>query len=70
MDPQETWNSLLAAYQRNETAVVEEMAEALLSWLACGGFPPRLDQQDERSSQLIVQIFCSHVLASVPPFDG
>ena len=69
MDPQETWMMLLDAYRRNDSAAVEEMAEALLSWLACGGFPPRLERMDERNCRLVVQMFCSHALASVPPFE-
>jgi hypothetical protein len=69
MDPQETWKTLLDAYQRNDWTVVEEMSEALLTWLARGGFPPRLDQLDERAARLIVQVFCSQALAMVPPFD-
>ena len=69
MDPQETWKTLLEAYQRNEWSVVEERAEALLAWLARGGFPPRLDCLNERAARLIVQVFCSQGLAMVPPFD-
>ena len=66
MDPQETWKLLLDAYQANDWALVEETAEALLTWLAKGGFPPRLDCVDERRSRLIVQMLCSQALASVP----
>lgn len=57
MDPQETWKTLLEAYQRNDWSVVEETAETLLTWLARGGFPPRLDRLDELSARLIVQVF-------------
>lgn len=66
MDPQLTWTMLLEAYQANDWSRVEELAEALLAWLAQGGFSPRLDQQDERRSRLIVQVFCSQALMSVP----
>ena len=66
MDPQSTWKMLIDAYQANDWPLVEESAEALLAWLAKGGFPPRLDNENERSSRLIVQMFCSQALASVP----
>jgi hypothetical protein len=69
VDPQQTWETLLSAYQRNDWSAVEEMAEALLTWLARGGFPPRLDRTDEPAARLIVRVFCSQALAMVPPFD-
>ena len=41
MDPQATWEDLLAAYAESDWERVEELAEVLLQWLARGGFPPR-----------------------------
>jgi hypothetical protein len=66
MDPQATWDLLLDAYQEQDWPLVTERAESLLGWLARGGFPPRLDQ---RQARLIVQMFCSQVLASIPQTD-
>lgn len=66
MDPESTWKMLLDAYQVSDWPSVEETAEALLSWLAKGGFPPRLDVQDEQQRRLIVQMFCSQAIASRP----
>jgi hypothetical protein len=66
MDPQVTWNNLLNAYQAADWPRVEEAAETLLAWLAQGGFPPRLDQEDEHRSRWIVRAVCSQALMSVP----
>jgi hypothetical protein len=66
MDPEKTWTMLLDAFQANDWSLVEETAEALLAWLAKGGFPPRLGHEDEQRSRLVVQMFCSQALASIP----
>ena len=66
MDPQATWTMLLAAYQTNDWPLVEEAAEALLTWLARGGFPPALEGLDDAQTRLIVQLFCRQALASSP----
>ena len=41
MDPQATWDDLLSAYAESDWDRVEELADALIRWLECGGFPPR-----------------------------
>lgn len=41
MDPQVTWDQLLAAYAARDCDTIAERAEALLHWLRRGGFPPR-----------------------------
>jgi hypothetical protein len=41
MDPQPTWDDLLAAYADGDWEGVDELAEALSNWLDRGGFPPR-----------------------------
>ena len=41
MDPQVTWDSLLAAWTRGNWLDVIELAEALLGWLDRDGFPPK-----------------------------
>jgi hypothetical protein len=69
MDPQATWTMLIDAYQSQDWEGVEESAEALLGWLARGGFPPRLDCLDDRGSRLVVRLFCSQALQSVPQAD-
>jgi hypothetical protein len=66
MDPQVTWQTLLEAYQAHDWATLEEAANALLSWLSGGGFPPRLDQEDDAQRRLIAQICCHHALDRVP----
>jgi hypothetical protein len=69
MDPQATWSMLLDAYQSQDWPLVEELAEALLGWLAGGGFPPRLDGRDDCRTRLIVQMVCSQALHTVPQTD-
>lgn len=41
MDPQACWNDLLDSLADRDWDRVEELAEALLTWLDRGGFPPR-----------------------------
>jgi hypothetical protein len=41
MDPQATWDDLLDAYADKDRDRVDELADALLTWLDRGGFPPR-----------------------------
>ncbi len=40
MDPQATWDQLLAALAEEEWDQVEDFARSLLNWLDRGGFPP------------------------------
>lgn len=40
MDPQVTWNELVAAYKSQQWEIVEQCAIDLLTWLLRGGFPP------------------------------
>ena len=42
MDPQLAWEELLQAWVRRDWESVVEYAEALLSWLDRGGFPPEM----------------------------
>ncbi len=42
MDPQTTWEQLLAAYAASDWDLIEELATALLAWLGRGGFPPKV----------------------------
>jgi hypothetical protein len=41
MDPQVVWENLLDAYADNDWPAATEHAEALLSWMERGGFPPQ-----------------------------
>ena len=42
MDPQATWEQLLAAYAAGDWDVIEERATDLIEWLDRGGFPPKV----------------------------
>ncbi|HUY33174.1 MAG TPA: hypothetical protein VMV69_10360 [Pirellulales bacterium] len=41
MDPQTTWECLLDAYADGDWPTATEHAEALITWLEGGGFPPQ-----------------------------
>jgi hypothetical protein len=41
MDPQAAWNQMLTAILQKNWEQVSEFAEALLSWMNHGGFPPQ-----------------------------
>lgn len=43
MDPQATWNALLSAWTEGDWQEVFDLAEALLDWLANGGFSPEVN---------------------------
>ena len=40
MDPQATWDQLLAAYAEGDWDTIEERATDLIAWLDRDGFPP------------------------------
>ena len=42
MDPQATWDQLLAAYAAGDWDLIEERATDLIEWLDRGGFPPKV----------------------------
>lgn len=42
LDPETVWAALIAAVRAEDTAGSREAAETLRSWLARGGFPPRI----------------------------
>jgi hypothetical protein len=46
MDPQATWDQLLAAFADGDWDAIEEHATALKSWLDRGGFPPTVTTLD------------------------
>ncbi len=41
MDPQTTWEEILSHYRLEQYEEARHSAEALLDWLAKGGFAPR-----------------------------
>ncbi len=41
MDPQTAWNEMLTAILQKDWEQVSEFAEALLTWMKRGGFPPQ-----------------------------
>ena len=47
MDPQQTWNDLLNAWQDRDWETVLELAEALRKWLDKSGFPPEIEYPKE-----------------------
>lgn len=50
MDIQETWNSLLEAWDKRQWLEVIEHAEATLQWLQKDGYPPKTDSRHEVGS--------------------
>ena len=65
MDPQETWLRLLAASVNNDWEEAEELANALLTWLEKGGFPPEVLGPKELGVEFnaaLVHAACSFIL--------
>lgn len=68
MDPQTTWDELHEAVARRDWECVAELAEALLTWIARGGFPPRTSAHDGLSRSWHKDVtygVCQLALASV-----
>ena len=68
MDPQATWDQLLAAYVAGDWDVIEERANDLLEWLDRGGFPPKIlqiEDIDPEWNSVLAQAGCHYALASV-----
>lgn len=47
MNPQATWDQLLAAYAAGDWDAIEKHAILLNTWLSNGGLPPRILQRDD-----------------------
>ena len=47
MDPQATWDQMLAAYAAGDWDLIEERATDLIGWLDRGGFPPKVLNRPE-----------------------
>lgn len=68
MDPQATWEQLLAAYEAGDWDLIEELATDLLAWLDRGGFPPKLLPRNELSedgNRVLAQAGCLYALDAV-----
>ena len=68
MDPQATWDQLLAAYVAGDWDVIEERAHELLEWLDRGGFPPKIlqiEDIDPEWNSVLAQAGCHYALASM-----
>lgn len=52
MDPQTAWSALLHAWGVGDWEQVEDLAEALLTWLDRNGYPPKLSRQINLGGEL------------------
>ena len=65
MDPQATWEQLLAAYAAGDWDILEERATDLVAWLDRGGFPPTIIHQrdiDPDWNRALARAGCAHAL--------
>jgi len=65
MDPQTTWQELLATWQQRDWESVIELSQALLHWLAQGGFPPAIEgprQFEADWNRAVAEAFCHFAL--------
>ena len=51
MDPQTTWDDLLAAYAAEQWDQLQELADGLLTWIERGGFAPRATTGDDMGQE-------------------
>ena len=68
MDPQATWEQLLAAYAAGDWDLIEERATELIEWLDRGGFPPKvLTHSDlgEDGNRVLARAGCLFALEAV-----
>lgn len=67
MDPQKTWEQLLAAYAQGDYSAIEEHATALLRWLDDDGPPPAVAAQDAGSewNSALARAGCLHALETL-----
>ena len=68
MNPQATWDQLLAAYAASDWDAIEERATALSAWLSSGGRPPRILQRDDLGpawDRALAQAGCRFALETV-----
>jgi hypothetical protein len=67
MDPQAAWNEMLTAILQKDWEQVSEFAEALLSWMKRGGFPPQTTAvtMPARWNRAQAEFGCLHALQLV-----
>ena len=68
MDPQATWDQLLAAYAAGDWDLIEERATDLLAWLDRGGFPPKVlpgGELGEDGNRVLARAACLFALDAV-----
>jgi hypothetical protein len=68
MDPQATWEQLLAAYASGDWDRIEERAQELLAWLGRGGFPPQILSRPDLGvdfDRFLARAGCQFVLETV-----
>lgn len=66
MDPQVTWEQLLAAYAEGDWDAVEQRANDLIAWLDRDGFPPSIIKQpglDPDWNRALARAGCAHALS-------
>lgn len=71
MDPNCTWRDLILAHHEGDLDRVDELASALLDWLAKGGFPPRIGTIDvpNEARGAFVRHACESLLSRFAPTD-
>ena len=68
MDPQTTWEQLLAAYAAGNWDLIEERATDLIEWLDRGGLPPKvLTRSDlgEDGNRVLARAGCLFAIEAV-----
>ena len=68
MDPQATWEQLLAAFAAGDWDLIEERATDLLAWLDRGGFPPKVlprSELGEDGNRVLARAGCLFALDAV-----
>lgn len=56
MDPETAWKEMMEAAAARDWPQAEEFAQALLEWLAKGGFPPRTSPHEGLTREWHVEI--------------
>lgn len=66
MNPQTTWDQLLAAYAAGNWNQIDALSTALLDWLDRGGFPPAVSQNlDNEWNHALARAGCQFALDAV-----
>jgi hypothetical protein len=68
MDPQSTWDQLLAAFASGDWDLIEQRATDLIAWLDRGGFPPIVlprSELGEDGNRVLTRAGCLFALETV-----